>query len=387
MASQLSAPFTTEVKTSLVLRLLAGESIASLARETGLPRRQLSVWHRRFLSGGEAYLDSRPNPREVETLESATGELSGKVAELELENERLNRRVMALGETRSGHRFAHPYCSLAYAEAQAEPNSESLAVPAWGTHLLVRVGSGGKRLAVGGRPFAAFDPNSDLQAGLDYLREAGVNSVSLVTDPMWSSEQLELEAAFDVCRRFKETYLVDRASGPVRISKRHRNRINNARLRTELREISFADHLDTWHELYRYNVVNRQIPQPFSDSYFERLATFPELRTFAVLADSEIVTITTWIRYRDTLYFHDSASNARGHALSASYVAFAHVVETFEECRYVFLGGAAEFVDDPLDGLARFKRGFSNRSTVAYLCSAILSPKPKTAGAAAAESH
>lgn len=380
-----NSPCTTEVKTDLVLRLLGGESIAALSRETGLPRKQLSVWRRRFLAGGEAYLESRPNPRETEMLRSAKEELSERVTELELENELLNRRVISLSETHSVGRFAHPYCSLAYAEAQEEPGSEALAVPDWGTHLLVREGAAGRRLAVGGRPFASLDPNSDLAAGLAYLREAGVSSVSLVTDPMWSPEQPELEAAFDVCRRFKETYLVDRTSYRATISKRHRNRINRARNGATLREISFADHLDTWQELYRHNVANRQIPQPFAEGYFERLAAFPELRTLAVLVDGEIVTITTWIPHRDTLYFHDSASNSQGHAVSASYVAFAHVVETFEECRYVFLGGAAEFFDDPLDGLARFKRGFSNRSNVSYLCSAILSsPKPEAATASAA---
>jgi hypothetical protein len=362
---------TTETQVELVLRILGGQSIASLSRETGLPHKQLSTWRKRFLAGGEAYLGSRPDPDESERLALVNKELAERLAEVELENELLTRRAASLREKRSGNEYSHPFCSAAYAEAQCEPYSTVLAVPAWGTHLLVREGPGGRRIAVGGRPFAPIDPSSDLPAGLEQLRAEGISSVSLVSDPMWSPEQPLLEEAFDTCRFFKETYLIDRAER-VRISKRHRNRINNARQRTVLEEISFSDHLDKWFELYRHNVANRQIAQPFSDAYFERLGSLPGMRTFAVWVDGEIVTMTTWFHHQDIFYFHDSASSPEGHAAAASYVSFSHAVETSTDCRYVFLGGGAEYFDDRLDGLARFKRGFSNRTAAFHLCSAIL---------------
>jgi transposase-like protein len=362
------------VKTELVLRLLGGETIAALSRETGKPRRQLSAWRRRFLAGGEASLESRFRPGEVEALRSERDELSKRVAELENEKRSLSRRTVVLDQARSNGGFSHPYCSEAYFQASGETGAKSLRVPDWGTHVLVREGLGGKRPAVGARPFASLHPAADLEAGLVYLREAGITSVSLASDPMWGPEASDLQQAFDVCRKFKEIYLVDKASEKIEVTKRHRNRINQARSSAKLREISLADHLDTWLELYKYNVANRQIPQPFSDAYFERLAELPNLRTNAVLVGGEIVTITIWIPYQDTLYFHDAASNERGHAASASYVAFADVVENTDDCRYLFLGGSAEFYDDPLDGLARFKRGFANRSDLSYLCSSILSP-------------
>ncbi len=365
----------------LVLRVLAGESIAAVSRETGIPRQQLSIWRRRFIAGGEHYLDSRPNPAKVEALRSTLDELTAKVAELTLENQLLCRRVAFLHEARSGRPFSHPYCSESYSQALREAGSSSFAVPDWGTYVLVREGPGGKRLAVGARPFASLDPGCDLQAGLDHLRESGITSVSLVTDPLWGAEHAQLRRAFGVCRRFKEIYLVDRESSEVKIGKRHRNRINNARDGTEVREISLADHLDRWSELYRRNVANRKIPQPFTDAHFEHMARLPELRTVAVLVDGEIATITMWLPYQDTLYFHDAASSAAGHAVAASYVAFAHVVERFDDCRYIFLGGAADFFDDPLDGLARFKRGFANGSNTSYLCSSILSPATQAAAA------
>ena len=360
----------TDEKTSLVLRLFAGESISALSRETGRPRKQLSVWRRRFLEGGEAYLGARHRPGELEALRAVRDELAERVECLEGKGQMLRRRVAVLDGSED---FSHPYCSAAYAQALEEAGSHAFEVPGWGAHVLVREGPGGKRLAVGARPFASLHPACDLQAGLDHLREAGVTSVSLVTDPLWGAEPADLKQAFDICRPFKEIYLVDKESERTRIGKRHRNRIKHARSKTEVREIDLRDHLERWLELYRRNVTNRKIPQPFTDEYFERLAEFPELQTFAVMVDDEIATIAMWIPYRDTLYFHDAASSAEGHATGASYVAFAHIVENLKGCRYVFLGGAADFFDDPLDGLARFKRGFANRSNTSYLCSSILS--------------
>jgi transposase-like protein len=369
--NQRNGQYTTEDKVKLVLQILEGRSISSLAREVGLPRQQLSAWRQRFLAGGQAYLKDR---RDLEHLQAENVALTRRLKQLEPSGAvRTPTPPPAHCADEPDATYMHPYCSAAYATAQLESGMQILAVPAWGSHVLIRQGPKGRLMAVGGRPFTSLDPNSDIEAGLDHLRREGVRSVSLVSDPMWSPDHATLEQGFQVCRRFKETYFVDREAGCAPITKRHRNRVSQARRRGgELREISFADHLDVWSDLYGHNVANRQIAQPLSSTYFERLADFDELRTFAVVVDSEIATITTWIKYGDVLYFHDAASSAAGHEAAASYIAFAHVVEALDDCRFVFLGGAAEFFDDPLDGLARFKRGFSNGSAVSYLCSTIL---------------
>ena len=86
--------------------------------------------------------------------------------------------------------------------------------------------------------------------------------------------------------------------------------------------------------------------------------------------EGEIVTMTIWLRHQDILYYYDGASSATGFGIAASYAAFAHVVETAAECRYVFFGGSSDFRDELTDGLAVFKRGFSNSEAPSYLCSA-----------------
>jgi transposase len=369
----------TSVKVELVFRLLGGETLAELARETGRPKRQLSVWRQRFLAGGEAYLDGRTDQREHETLRGAGAELSAKVAELEAENRMLARRLALLSGDHSRRTAPHLFCSESYSRALEEPGMRPLYVEGWDAHVLVREGHAGAPQAVGVRPLGALDPNCDLRAGLDALQRAGIATISLITDPMWCPELLVLREAFDRCRVFREHYLVDREA-EVKIRKRHRNRINQARRVGEVREISLAEHLDRWLELYQLNVANRQIPQPFSQVYFERLACISGLRTIAVFVADDIVNMTLWFRHKDTFYFHDGASSVMGFETSAAYAAFAHVIEEAADCRYVLLGGSAGFRDERLDGLAVFKRGFSNASAVSHLCSASLN-KPHQATA------
>jgi hypothetical protein len=363
----------------LVLRLLGGETLTELARETGRPERQLSVWRQRFLAGGQAYLDGRTDHHELEALRAAEAELATKVAELEAENRMLTRRVALVDASHSRRAAPHLFCSESYSRALEEPGVRPLYVEGWDAYVLVRNGREGARRAIGVRPVEALDPNCDVRAGLDALRRAGIATVSLTTDPMWCPEPAVLRNAFDSCRALREIYLVDREA-EVKIRKRHRNRINQARRVGEVREISLAEHLERWLELYRLNVASRQIPEPFSQVYFERLACIADLRTIAVFVADEIVNMTLWFRHEDTFYFHDGASSATGLQTSAAYAAFAHVIEEATDYRYVLLGGSAGFRDERLDGLAVFKRGFSNTSAVSYLCSASLN-KPDQATA------
>lgn len=366
----LASRCSTDVKRGLVLRLLGGEAVADLARESGRPERQLSAWRDRFLAGGEAYLGGRRDDRELEALRASADSWEAELGELRNENRRLARQVAILGRPRSGRADPHPYCTAPYMRACEEAAVQPLRVAEWGSYVLVREGRAGVRQATGVRPVGPLDPASEVGAGLDRLREAGIASVALVTDPMWSPDPAALREAFDACRPFRVNYLVDREAD-VHVGKRHRNRINHARRAGTVRELPLAEHLDRWLALYGGNVESRRIRQPFGRAYFERLAEMPSLRTVAVLVGGEIVTMTLWLEHEDTLYFHESASSATGNRVSAGYAAFTHAIESAGR-RYVLLGGSAALRDDPLDGVAMFKRGFANGSEMSYLCSATL---------------
>ena len=63
----------------MVLRLLRGESLDLLARETGQPAGVISRWREEFLAAGREGLKARPRPAEERALQEAQrkiGELS-----------------------------------------------------------------------------------------------------------------------------------------------------------------------------------------------------------------------------------------------------------------------------------------------------------------------
>src|SRR5215210_2069251 len=66
-------------KEEVVLRLLRGESLDLLARETGQPAGRISAWREEFLAAGREGLKARPRPaedRELAEAQRKIGELS-----------------------------------------------------------------------------------------------------------------------------------------------------------------------------------------------------------------------------------------------------------------------------------------------------------------------
>jgi transposase len=68
-------------KEQVVLRLLRGESLDLLARETGQPAGRIAGWREEFLQAGREGLKSRPRPEDDRRLVAARR----KVGELQLE--------------------------------------------------------------------------------------------------------------------------------------------------------------------------------------------------------------------------------------------------------------------------------------------------------------
>src|SRR5450759_5124714 len=73
-------------KEGVVMRLLRGESLDLLARETGQPAGRISAWRNEFLAAGREGLKARPVPLEDVTLREA----QRKVGELSMELDILN---------------------------------------------------------------------------------------------------------------------------------------------------------------------------------------------------------------------------------------------------------------------------------------------------------
>ena len=113
--------------------------------------------------------------------------------------------------------------------------------------------------------------------------------------------------------------------------------------------------------------------QNFSPTYFHRLADVDYLTTIAAFDRDELVAMTLWLEHKNAVYYHLGASNSKGYAHSASYACFDYAIRHFRECQYINFGGVAGAADSLEDGLAYFKRGFSNAIAPTYLCGSVLS--------------
>lgn len=80
-------------KEEVVLRLLRGESLDGLARETGQAAGTLSRWREDFLAAGREGLKSRPAPVEDRRLADA----QRKIGELAVDNDILRALIEEMG--------------------------------------------------------------------------------------------------------------------------------------------------------------------------------------------------------------------------------------------------------------------------------------------------
>ncbi len=364
----------TALKLQAVEQLLRGKNLDTVARETGCSKKQLSFWYRRFLTGGEAYLSTRDDLSEISKLRESNRVLLEKTEDLEKRNRELVKALEAAGTGTLRQSLVHPKCSEHYAKAFEATGIEVFQVPEWRTHVLVKSAPSLQLVqhATGVSGHSSLDPDCDLKGGLERLRRAGIGSVSLITDPVWSPGQNLLETAFGSCRPFNENYMIDRGLGRVRVRKRHRDMINNAKKLCAIDRASLAPLLQLWRTLYQSNRQMRAEVRYTPPQYFEMLAGLEGVEVIVAHHENEIVTMNIWLRFHDILYYIDGASNQRGLAISSPYATFAYVLEHYSDCRYIFLGGSADFRGPRSDGLARFKRGFANVSVRDYLCTSHL---------------
>lgn len=265
----------------------------------------------------------------------------------------------------------HPYATREYAEIALQPGEAVLAIPEWHTHVLRRPIAGASD-AAGCYPVMVFDREFDLGAGLARMAGHGLASVVLVADPVLRPDDATLRLAFDRCRPFKTHYLYDRGLGGPDYSRHHRYELRRAR--AEIVRIPLVDYLDDWIVLYRDLIARRGIKgaAAFSDESFRRLAKLDGLVAFGAFRDGELVACHLWLRSGATVHSHLSASNALGRTCGATYLLYDAAVSHFEDARTIDFGGGAGLMDDPNDGLARFKRGFSNLEASAWLCGKVL---------------
>lgn len=90
-APEVPERWSAQRKTELVLRLLRGESLDSLSRESHVPAHELETWQRAFMEGGTRSLKRHTDPDERELVRTRA-KLGEVMMRLELAEDLLEKK-------------------------------------------------------------------------------------------------------------------------------------------------------------------------------------------------------------------------------------------------------------------------------------------------------
>ena len=269
--------------------------------------------------------------------------------------------------------YAHPE----YAAALAEFGRPRELVRSGGWILERSIPGTSARDAMGCYPLFAC---SDWSLVRDDLEAIGQDLVSLVVvpDPFGNYTKETLGRSFpDLVAPFKKHFVVDLNHSLEGFVDSHHQR--NAR--KALREITVQratrplDFLDEWNSLYG-NLTERHKLKGitrFSRKSFAEQLDVPGLELFRAVHRGKSVGITLWYVNKEQGYYHLGAYDETGYALGASFALFWCALEYFANIglRRLGLGAGAGIEGDGSEGLARFKRGWSNATRTTFLCGKI----------------
>ncbi len=269
----------------------------------------------------------------------------------------------------------HPYATEPYA-ATLQHLGRVVAVPEWDCHVIARPTAGGGEDLLGCYPISTIDPKADLRGGLARLRSDGYVSVTLVCDDFHRPPLSALNETFDVVRPFKTHYIHKGGLQLYKPGRNHQYKINRAFRTVDVKIIELKNHLDAWEALYAELVDRRRVMDThlFTRASFTKLAEIPGVHAIGGFVDGTLVACHLWVSHSGHVHSHLVASNAEGYAQRASYAVSDASVRYFADAEIINFGGGAGVIDDIDNGLARFKRGFSNATAASYICGAILDP-------------
>jgi len=216
------------------------------------------------------------------------------------------------------------------------------------------------------------------------LNRIGSNLVSLavVTDPFGSYDPAYLRKCFkDIISPFKEHFVVDLSKRLESfVSGHHRRNALTAlrKIRVERCENPIQS-VDEWISLYDNLIARHNIRgiRAFSREVFAKQFNVPGLSVFKALHKENTIGMTLWFTHRDIVYYHLGAYSKEGYELRASFGLFWSAVEYFITCGYNWLdlGAGSGVSHRDMDGLARFKHGWSTGTQTAYFCGRIFNQR------------
>lgn len=140
--------------------------------------------------------------------------------------------------------------------------------------------------------------------------------------------------------------------------------------------LSPLEYLGAWSKLYDNLIVRHNIEgiARFSAKSFEMQLQIPGMMMFLGRQGGRIVGINLVLIDDDVAYSHLAAYSDKGYSINASYGLYWHILTYCQKqgVRYFDFGGAAGPKEEPGDGLALFKKGWSNHRLTVYFCGRIL---------------
>lgn len=269
--------------------------------------------------------------------------------------------------------MTHPYASVEYARAFGT-GYEPIYLEASKTCVLKREIPGTRCFdAMGPYPVTPIACGAAMEHDFERLKDSGIVSLVLVTDPFYHPPEKQLRRHFDYVRPYKQHFIAD-SSRPPGISKHHAYEVRRAAKSCETRSITLTDFLDDWCDLYRTLVERRGISgiHAFSRDYFAAIAGLKPLMVGA-FTEGRLVSAHLWFAKERYAYSHLAASSTEGYRLRAAYPVYSHSLQHLAECGFsmIDLGGGAG-TEKASAGLANMKKGFSNGSREVYLCGKVL---------------
>lgn len=265
------------------------------------------------------------------------------------------------------------YGHAAYAVSLAE-FGQPLRLPRSGAWLLRRRIPGSPRYdAMGCYPLFLAQNWSELSGDLGGL-EPELVSVALVADPFGNYTVEHLANCFSVVFPFKQHFILD-YSKPICFSKHHsyyaRKAASTVRIEVGPPPPGFCAE---WTRLYGELIRRRGLVgiKAFSRTAFQIQLGIPGMIAIRALENNVLVGAHLWYEANDVAYSHLAAATERGYQLNCSYAIYAAAIEYFRaRLMFIDLGGGPSN-ESAKDGLAWFKRGWSNAFRTAYFCGRIV---------------
>lgn len=230
------------------------------------------------------------------------------------------------------------------------------------------------RDAMGPYPIFSCQDWGGVSEDLRDLREHGLISLVLVTDPILDESARNNFRCFDLIQPFKEHYVAE-LDRPIReiASRHHAYYARKAARSLEVEVVAQPlDYLQEWHALYGTLVARHGITdlRSFSLESFRQLFSIPGLHLLRALHGGRPVGAQLILLQDDVAHAHLAAFSPEGYELGASYLLDWHALEHFSgKARLLNWGGGTG--NDEGAGLSRYKQGWATRREMSYLLGAI----------------